>query len=133
MALAVLRSNASGFVETYNTKPLILVRRGQGVTSTYLDVSENEGPQDTLSHMAFQGARYIGLSKNRGKTSQLIHFDRVFHDIFTIHFGVALFLVQHPYRIIVYHCCLARTVLLVWLVAVRSCEIHTFKILEDES
>ena len=40
---------------------------------------------------------YVGISKNRGKTPQIIHLFIGFSTIFTIHFqGKPLFLVQHP-------------------------------------
>ena len=35
---------------------------------------------------------YLGVSKNRGKTPQIIHLFVGFSIIFTIHFGVAVFL-----------------------------------------
>ena len=42
---------------------------------------------------------YMGVSKNNGKTPQIIHLFVGFSIIFTIHFGgqIPLFLVQHPY------------------------------------
>ncbi len=33
----------------------------------------------------------LGVSRNRGEETQIIHVNRVFHET-TIHFGVALFL-----------------------------------------
>ena len=43
--------------------------------------------------------KHMGVSKNRGKTTQIIHLFMGFSIIFTIHFGgvsFPLFLVQHP-------------------------------------
>ena len=41
----------------------------------------------------------MGVSENRGKTTQIIHFDRGFHEINHPFWGgkIPLFLVQHPY------------------------------------
>ena len=41
--------------------------------------------------------KYMGVSKNRGFLPQIIHLFIGFSIIFTIHFGIPLFLVQHPY------------------------------------
>ena len=40
---------------------------------------------------SFQFVPYIAVSKNRGVSPQIIHFNRVF-PLWTIHFGVPLFL-----------------------------------------
>ena len=61
------------------------------------DANKKTSNKNTPVLPQFSKKNMLGVSKNNGKTPQIIHLFIGFSMIFTIHFGVfPLFLVQHP-------------------------------------